>query len=309
MASRSSFRFLLSLTITSFFVSPVIAQTDLKLSTKQKIVDIAIQEWQAFAENTALPSGIIIASLEQKKQIEKLHLEQVKCQKVNKYWNTLPSRRESVDNVKEAMKEYYTKTGENLPAVLPPGTSKNNQFFDTCAWPKKDLPNEGHFAGMVEKKNFWDLYPWSAAFISYVFTTGDQQKRFPAAVGHSKYISRVFKESNNSTYPFKAIDTTLNAPKVGDLICASRNVSPPLTFSEIKAKKNGYESHCDVVVAINKNQLESIGGNVADSVTKTIVLIDANGIIRKTPPTGWSGDWSKWIEWRPWSVIIRNNLS
>jgi hypothetical protein len=38
------------------------------------------------------------------------------------------------------------------------------------------------------------------------------------------------------------------------------------------------------VVAKNNNQLEVIGGNVGDSVAKTIVSLDAQGHIKVTEP-------------------------
>jgi hypothetical protein len=35
--------------------------------------------------------------------------------------------------------------------------------------------------------------------------------------------------------------------------------------------KGSYSSHCDLVVSLKDNEAISIGGNVSDSVTKTIV--------------------------------------
>ncbi|WP_301337827.1 DUF2272 domain-containing protein [Microcystis sp. MC19] len=58
-----------------------------------------------------------------------------------------------------------------------------------------------------------------------------------------------------------------------------------------------FESHCDIVVAKNNNQLEVIGGNVGDSVAKTIVSLDDQGHIKVTKP-----------DFRPWFVVIKNNL-
>lgn len=51
------------------------------------------------------------------------------------------------------------------------------------------------------------------------------------------------------------------------------------------------------MVAKNNNQLEVIGGNVGDSVAKTIVSLDAQGHIKVTKP-----------DFRPWFVVIKNNL-
>ena len=55
--------------------------------------------------------------------------------------------------------------------------------------------------------------------------------------------------------------------------------------------------------------IEVIGGNVSDSIAKTIVPVDANGVVMSIAPSGWSPEtWAKWHRWRPWAVVIRNNL-
>jgi hypothetical protein len=51
-------------------------------------------------------------------------------------------------------------------------------------------------------------------------------------------------------------------------------------------------SHCDLVVAKRSNEIDVIGGNVSDSVTKKTLKLDANGKVKDAT--------------RPWFVVIKN---
>lgn len=288
------------------------AEAELPASIKDKIVARAITEWKAFAINTPYPSGIVLESPDTARKIDEMHLEIAKCDQVNKFWNSLPARKGVVLSNQKAMSQYYSSLGLGVPAKLPPGTSNDGrQLFDTCRWPSQRLPGGATIPGTNNKKNFWDLYPWSAAFISYLFNSSDPLKRFPAAAGHWEYINQAIRAEDKSGAPFQALDATKNAPRVGDLLCASRNAEP-MSYQDIKSRAKegkGYESHCDLVVAKKPGMIEVIGGNVSDSIAKTIVPIDGNGVVMSSAPSGWSpGNWAKWYKWRPWAVVIRNNL-
>ena len=296
-----------------FALLPAIAfEPEPSASIKDQTVARAISEWKEFAINTPHPSGIVIDAPDIANKVDSMHLELAKCSQVNKFWNILPSRSGVVSSNQKAMAQYYSFLKLDLPGKLPPGTSNDGrQFFDTCLWPSQRLPGNATIPGTNNKKNFWDLYPWSAAFISYLFNSSDPLKRFPAAAGHWQYINQAIRAEAKSTAPFQAVDATRNAPRVGDLLCASRNAEP-MTYQDIKSKAKegrGYESHCDLVVAKRPGMIEVIGGNVSDSIAKTIVPVDGNGVVMSIAPSGWSPEtWAKWHRWRPWAVVIRNNL-
>jgi len=59
-------------------------------------------------------------------------------------------------------------------------------------------------------------------------------------------------------------------------------------------RTGAYKSHCDIVVAVDnkKNEIEVIGGNVAQSVSKKIVSTDRTGRVNAG---------GKWF------AIIKNN--
>ena len=109
-----------------------------------------------------------------------------------------------------------------------------------------------------------DMY-WSSAFISFIMKKSGAGSDFPYGSAHHKYIRPIIqnrKEDNNS--PFKGYRLSEKPLQLGDLICYSREsgVNYDTTHS--------YESHCDIVVKVNKSKqyAEVIGGNVSNGVTK-----------------------------------------
>lgn len=156
---------------------------------------------------------------------------------------------------------------------------------DTCKFPEKPKPGE----------KGWDDYPWSAAFISYAMKISNVGNKFKYSSRHSDYIIEYVK---NPTSYFKGLPITNTIPESGDLLCAPRDGDKKLTYDEI-FERTKFASHCDIIVdKYNNDYIEVIGGNVGDSITKTIVLLDSNGKVKVTDP-----------EFRPWLVVIKNLLS
>jgi hypothetical protein len=54
--------------------------------------------------------------------------------------------------------------------------------------------------------------------------------------------------------------------------------------------------HCDIVVETKGQTLQAIGGNVRNSVSKTILTLSQKGYLQFTRP-------------RPWFLIIENRLN
>jgi hypothetical protein len=126
--------------------------------------------------------------------------------------------------------------------------------------------------------SWWSAYPWSAAFISWVARKAGAGPAFTYSSSHSKYIAAAKQNrlSNNSN-PFKAYRVTEAAPRVGDLVCASRNGSGA-TYDNIQYPM---ATHCDVVTEVRPGQIAMIGGNVSNSVTRKLVSTDQNGFVNK----------------------------
>lgn len=119
--------------------------------------------------------------------------------------------------------------------------------------------------------------PWSAAFISWLFKSMGAGDKFPYSTKHSTYIRKAL--SNRKAGKKRGIiayQPNEYSPKIGDLVCYPRQ-SGISFFTD-----RDYASHCDIVVDIDKasGRIITIGGNVSDSVSKTIYDIDNTGRIQ-----------------------------
>ena len=135
--------------------------------------------------------------------------------------------------------------------------------------------------------------PWSAAFISWVMKKAGAGNKFKYSASHSVYIREAIKNRKNNVphAGFKGYKINEVAPKVGDLVCASRGKDAGKVGYDTT---RSYSSHCDIVVATRPGEIDVIGGNVKNSVWKRPLKIDSQGklIDRK----------------KPWFVVIKNLL-
>ena len=117
---------------------------------------------------------------------------------------------------------------------------------------------------------------WSAAFISWLFKTTGAGNQFPYASAHNIYIREAVK--NRKAGVKKGIlgyRPAEHKVRVGDLICYPRQSG--VTYDSDHA----YKSHCDLIVDIDRrtNQAITIGGNVSDSVSKSIYQLSPEGYV------------------------------
>ncbi|WP_067065639.1 DUF2272 domain-containing protein [Roseateles chitosanitabidus] len=128
--------------------------------------------------------------------------------------------------------------------------------------------------------------PWSGAFISFVMhEAGLSDQAFHFSGAHAVYIAGAMRESPG--YAFRACDIRRTAPRVGDLICYSRGKPVLDRFADwqerLPAIDGRTKSHCDVVVSVDRKTLkiESIGGNVMQSVTRRQLMINESGLLSR----------------------------
>ena len=133
---------------------------------------------------------------------------------------------------------------------------------------------------------------WSSAFISWVMlkSGGLFSVPFRKSSSHSRYIREYVKNRKEGNFkaPFVAYRLNEQPVEVGDLVCYSRESS-----TDMYDKTGSYKSHCDIVVKKRPNEIEVIGGNVNQSVSKKVLAIDNRGIMENK-----SGKWF---------AIIKNN--
>lgn len=133
-----------------------------------------------------------------------------------------------------------------------------------------------------------DRYFWSAVGVSAIMSNAGFTKReFPFAQAHSRFI-RAFVAArknvvNSAAFWGFRLNERGGEPDVGDIVAYARGAN----MTAIKAQRlfdatTTYESHSDIVVAKRANEIDVIGCNVLDSVTKKTLRLDASGHIVDT---------------------------
>ena len=132
---------------------------------------------------------------------------------------------------------------------------------------------------------------WSAAFVSWdIASAGVPRTLFCPDQRHTIYVERLVERARRPGAAFIAHRPSERAPQVGDLICASRAGSGT-TLDNL----NRGAGHCDIVVEVKPRWAAAIGGNVADSVSRSVFPLDGNGFL--SPISG-----------RPVFTVIENRL-
>ena len=133
--------------------------------------------------------------------------------------------------------------------------------------------------------------PWSAAFISWdIASAGVPRNLFCPSQTHTIYVERMIERARQPGAVFIPHPPASRPPEVGDLICASRNGSGT-TLSNL----NRGAGHCDIVVEIRPHEAHAIGGNVGDSITRSVFPLDGGGFLSP-------------ISARPVFTVIENRL-
>jgi hypothetical protein len=131
--------------------------------------------------------------------------------------------------------------------------------------------------------------PWSAAFISWLMLeAGVPAELFEPSGLHADYLRMIAFNGTEPTARFVLRDARLFSPRPGDLICATRAGATLAAYDDIP---DGTPMHCDVVVFNEGGRLESIGGNVRNSVSKIVRQVSPDGLLPMI------GD-------RPWAVVV-----
>jgi hypothetical protein len=145
-------------------------------------------------------------------------------------------------------------------------------------------------AGYTDR-NGLDRIAWSAAFISWLFVNaGVPASVFCPDQGHAIYVERLVAGARLPDAQLVPKRVSERVPQPGDLICASREGSG-LTLDNL----NRGPGHCDLVVERRPDAVVAIGGNVADSVTRSIFPLDPAGHLVPTSA-------------RPFFTVIENDL-
>ena len=118
--------------------------------------------------------------------------------------------------------------------------------------------------------------PWSAAFISWVMKEAGMGERFSYSDWHAHYIRNSIRHRRvgDKSFAFWGFRISERAPQVGDLVGYARRSGISYDY-----QPTVYPSHTDLVVAVRPGEIDVIGGNVKDSVTKKTLRTDENGLL------------------------------
>lgn len=130
-----------------------------------------------------------------------------------------------------------------------------------------------------------DRYFWSAVGMSAIMKgAGFGRAEFPFAQSHSVFIRHFIKARRDGDaaayWGFRAGESG-GQPDIGDVVAYARggNMTARRAAALFDSTRS-YESHSDVVVAKRAGEIDVIGANVLDSVTKKTLRLDAAGHIR-----------------------------
>lgn len=126
-------------------------------------------------------------------------------------------------------------------------------------------------AGVTNSDSWYINTAWSAAFISWVMRMAGYDE-FKRASSHSVYIRDSINNRKKNLTGFKGYKPNEVKVEVGDLVCYPRQSG--VTYDTT----GSYQSHCDIVVAVQDGVAATIGGNVSNSVSRTDVPLQ-NGKI------------------------------
>ncbi|WIM13040.1 DUF2272 domain-containing protein [Enhydrobacter sp.] len=117
--------------------------------------------------------------------------------------------------------------------------------------------------------------PWSAAFVSWdIESAGVPRDLFCPSARHTVYVERMANRARRPGAGFVPRRLDERKPQVGDLICASRD-GGETTLDNLDRGPG----HCDIVVEVRRGQVQAIGGNVHDSVTRSVFPLDESGFL------------------------------
>ncbi|MBY4897695.1 DUF2272 domain-containing protein [Cupriavidus sp. AU9028] len=140
-------------------------------------------------------------------------------------------------------------------------------------------------------------WAWSAVFISWVLRqAGLDESQFLTGESHSMYVV----DARDGILPAPAfrVEPVPALPRPGDMICAGRGRDKYLSSpSEI-----GFGTtpmHCDIVVEVDEatRTVKAIGGNVQQSVSMELVELGESGTL-----DGFTNSHA------PWLLVMRNQL-
>jgi len=168
--------------------------------------------------------------------------------------------------------------------------------------------------------------PWSAAFISWLARqAGLADDEFAFSAAHVDYAAGAWRAAVDEAagrptrYALRACDLAATPPRVGDLMCQTRAGAAALDrFDDVGQALQAHAAgggalpmHCDVVVQVDTQGFDTVGGNVLQSVTRRRIdfapgtrRLDASYLPDACQP-GTGGCIDRHMSRQPWSLLLQ----
>ena len=207
---------------------------------RQRIVNIALQEWAYF--------GFSIADETVERGPDSLDTFQGRSQRFGRGFSWMDAEQSA--RLADSIAGYWAITGDGSWIL-----SRQNERWQA--------------SGVTTR---W-RDPWSAAFISWVMCESGlgEESMFDRAIAHHTYIDQAIRarDGGSGSAAYAAYDVGEQPIEPGDLLCAARRPSYDSLDQRRSQLGNGIRSHCDIVVKVepDRGRVLAIGGNVRGSVS------------------------------------------
>lgn len=234
---------------------------------RRRIVDIAVQEWAFFGfqtvdarpvETRRLPDGVVADSANPLRRAPRNARHMLRL-------GTWESSRDADASIAG----YWSATPDG-PALL---ARQNRQW-------------RGGHDGPVD----W-VQPWSAAFVSWVMCEAGlgEPAQFERDISHRVYIDQAIRARDGAApdAAYVAYDAGEQPIEPGDLLCNSRGGADYRSLADRRREMGDYApAHCDIVVRVDADRINVIGGNVVQGVSLTILPLTPDGSAHPRPVAG-----------------------
>ncbi|ASS50140.1 MAG: hypothetical protein A3D31_11270 [Candidatus Fluviicola riflensis] len=141
----------------------------------------------------------------------------------------------------------------------------------------------------MQNSSFQNSYPWSSAFISYLFDKAGAKDRFPYASSHSGYfqVAKANRDKKGASLRGFRLDEYI--PKEGDLIVYSRQSGKGYDSSGF------FPSHGELIIEKGNGYIKAVGGNVSNKVKISTYSTDRKGYLTRKE--------------KDFFMVIQNNIS
>lgn len=128
-------------------------------------------------------------------------------------------------------------------------------------------------ASQMQSASVQNNYPWSSAFISYLFFKAGAKDRFPYGASHTVYAQYAKQNRDNPNATLRGFRVNEYAPRVGDLVVYSREAGKGYDTT------GHFASHGELVIEKGNGFIKTVGGNVSNTVKTSIFKTDAKGFL------------------------------